>query len=67
MGAFGCGAYGNPPEIMARLFHEVLKEERYKNAFHNIVFAILDDHNTRKEHNPEGNFAPFAKEFENGI
>jgi hypothetical protein len=29
-----------------------------------IVFAILDDKNTGKEHNPEGNLAPFKSRIE---
>jgi uncharacterized protein (TIGR02452 family) len=64
LGAFGCGAYGTPPEDMARLFADVLKQDPYKGAFKKIVFAILDDANAYREHNPEGNFAPFKKTFE---
>lgn len=61
LGAFGCGAYGTPPEEMAKLFKEVISEKRYKNAFDYIVFSIIDDHNARKEHNPEGNLKPFQR------
>lgn len=61
LGAFGCGAYGTPPEEMAKLFKEVMSERPYKHAFKKIVFAILDDHNTHREHNPEGNFIPFKR------
>ena len=32
--------------------------------FKKIYFAIFDDHNSRKKHNPEGNFMPFKREFE---
>jgi len=39
LGAFGCGAFGNPPEVVARAFREVLAEQRYQ-AFRRIVFAI---------------------------
>ena len=28
-----------------------------------IVFAILEDHNSHKKHNKEGNFIPFKEEF----
>lgn len=38
LGAFGCGAFGNPPEIVAEAFHKIC--ERYKHNFHKIVFAI---------------------------
>lgn len=39
LGAFGCGAFGNPPEVVAKAFREVLAERRYQ-AFRRIVFAI---------------------------
>lgn len=29
-----------------------------------IVFSIIDDHNSRREHNPEGNVLPFLKVFD---
>ena len=64
LSAFGCGAYGNPPEQIAQLFKELLDSE-YKGYFREIVFAIFDDHNTYREHNPEGNLKPFKKIFEN--
>ena len=40
LGAFGCGAFGNPPSIVAPAFREVLAEERYLRAFTEIVFAV---------------------------
>ena len=40
LGAFGCGAFGNPPEVVARAFREVLEENRYGSAFARVVFAI---------------------------
>ena len=63
LGALGCGAFRNPPRHVARLFHEVMDESEFKNKYRRIVFAILDDHNARQHHNPEGNFKPFAEEF----
>lgn len=63
LGALGCGAFCNPPHYVARLFHEVMDEREFKNKYRLIVFAILDDHNAHKAHNPKGNFEPFAKEF----
>ena len=39
LGAFGCGAFGNPPEVVARAFREVLAEQRYQ-AFRRVVCAI---------------------------
>ena len=63
LGALGCGAFRNPPRHVARLFHEVIDEPEFKNRYRLIVFAILDDHNAHQNHNPEGNFKPFADEF----
>ena len=39
-GAYGCGAFGNPPAIVAKAFHEVLQENRYMGAFARVIFAI---------------------------
>ena len=64
LGALGCGAFRNPPRHVARLFHEVMLEEEFKNKYRHIVFAILEDHNSRRSHNPDGNLIPFKEEFE---
>lgn len=61
LGAYGCGAFGTPPEEMALLFKEVLNEDKYKDKFKKILFAIIDDKNSYKEHNPRGNFVPFKE------
>lgn len=63
LGALGCGAFCNPPHHVAKLFHEVFEEEEFIGKYKLLVFSILDDHNSRKAHNPEGNFKPFAVEF----
>ena len=63
LGALGCGAFRNPPAHIARLYHEVMEEEEFKNKYKLLVFAILDDHNARLKHNPDGNFLPFVREF----
>lgn len=53
LGAFGCGAFKNPPEVVAKAFHEVIDENNYSNYFKKIVFAI-----------PKGNnFYRFDDEF----
>jgi uncharacterized protein (TIGR02452 family) len=39
VGAFGCGAFKNPPTLVARAFNEVLKT--YRGYFDNIIFATL--------------------------
>lgn len=66
LGAWGCGAYANPASHIANLFHEVIEEAEFKNKYRKIVFAIMEDHNSRKSHNPEGNLIPFQREFCDG-
>lgn len=64
LGAFGCGAYGTPPDEMAQLFKTVISEEPYNHAFKKIIFAVLDDANAHREHNPDGNYLPFKRTFD---
>ena len=40
LGAFGCGGCGNDPVLVAEAFREVLREERYRNGFDRVVFAV---------------------------
>lgn len=63
LSAFGCGSYGNPPEQIAKIFKDVIDND-FNGCFKKIVFSIFDDHNTYKEHNPDGNLKPFKKIFE---
>ena len=63
LGALGCGAFRNPPSHIARLFHEVMEEPEFKNKYKLLLFAILDDHNAKLKHNPDGNYFPFVREF----
>merc|ERR1712166_401465 len=62
LSALGCGAFKNPPEHVAALFKEALLG-RFSGCFEHVVFAIFDDHNARKAHNPDGNLAPFQRIF----
>ncbi|MCB5265830.1 MAG: TIGR02452 family protein [Candidatus Cloacimonetes bacterium] len=63
LSAFGCGAFQNPPEHVARLFREVLAEEEFAHTFRLIVFAIIGDSFGHSRHNPQGNLLPFQLEF----
>ena len=69
LGAFGCGAFANPPEEEIieepeeETTEEVLEEPDYCDKFEKIVFAVLDDGNSHREHNPRGNYIPFAETF----
>lgn len=40
LGAFGCGAFKNPPELVAEAFCQVITEKNYRREFKQIVFAI---------------------------
>lgn len=57
LGAFGCGAFKNPPEVVAEAFHEVIAENGYADNFKKIVFAIKCNPNNTK------NLDVFQEEF----
>jgi len=59
LSAFGCGAFGNPPEVVAQLFHAGLQ----RSPLRSVRFCILNDHNAGSYHNPRGNFKPFQEVF----
>lgn len=40
LGAFGCGAFNNPPELVAEVFHKLLMIQGYAKYFKKIIFAI---------------------------
>lgn len=61
LGAFGCGAFRNPPHEIASLYREIINEH-YLGSFKRMIFAILDDPN-RGPHNPVGNLQPFQECF----
>ena len=63
VGAFGCGAFQNPPKHIARLFHEVIDEKEFKDKYKLIAFAILEDHNSPRG----GNLQPFIEEFKHKL
>jgi len=64
LSALGCGAFRNPPHHMAALFSEVFAEPEFQGSFKALVFAIIDDHNAWRPHNPEGNLRPFQRVFD---
>lgn len=55
LGAFGCGAFGNPPDAVAQLFRHCLTSAEFRGAFRIVVFAILEF-----KASDGGNFAAFA-------
>jgi uncharacterized protein (TIGR02452 family) len=64
LGAFGCGAFANPPHHIAELFKEIFFEGEFRSKFKLVVFSILEDHNSNKTHNPDGNILPFLEVFD---
>ena len=46
LGAFGCGAFANPPGHMAQLCKQVFEEPEFQGLFREIHFAIIEDHNS---------------------
>lgn len=44
LGAWGCGAFENPSELVAKAFKQVI-DEKYRCAFKNIVFAVKKSSN----------------------
>ena len=61
LGAWGCGAFHNPPEHMAEIFDAVLHEPEFENKFKVVRFAVIEDHNSR-----HSNYAPFDHQFNGG-
>lgn len=51
LSALGCGAFHNSPEAVATIFRELLIQEKYAFRFENIIFAILDDKNSKGNYN----------------
>ena len=61
----GCGAFKNPPLGQAKLWRKILfQDSEFDGKFKKIIFAIFDDHNTGKQHNPFGNYLPFIQTFD---
>ena len=40
LGAFGCGAFNNPPELVAEAFRQNLEERGLRDCFRRVAFAI---------------------------
>jgi uncharacterized protein (TIGR02452 family) len=60
LGAWGCGAFGNDPELVAQLFDEALSGP-FLAAYREIVFAILDSWPGRRI------IGPFERRFGNAV
>jgi hypothetical protein len=60
-GAMGCGAWQNPPQHVASIFHKVLKE--YDGIIDNYIFAILRNYNNDDD-DSENNYDIFKTVFQ---
>ena len=58
LGAFGCGVFKNPPNLVAKAFYTVLVEESYDKYFENIIFAIPTNSSVSLD-----NYNVFLKQF----
>lgn len=63
LGAFGCGAFKNPPRLVAQAFKTVIDEHQYRRKFKNIVFAIKEE--SEKDYGQ--NYCAFYEVFEGGL
>jgi uncharacterized protein (TIGR02452 family) len=43
LSALGCGAFKNPPDIVANIFYNVLVKQGYKNYFDEVIFSITGE------------------------
>ena len=63
LGAWGCGAFGNDPDMVSDMFYKALKDFRYgkmreKDVFRRIVFAVLNRSGNSR------NLDAFARNFD---
>lgn len=61
LGAWGCGAFGNDPGMVAETAHEVLSTEEFRGALDRVVFAIPS-----RWRRSEKNLTAFRRVFEEG-
>ncbi|MBS0634943.1 MAG: TIGR02452 family protein [Verrucomicrobia bacterium] len=58
LGAWGCGAFENDPQLVAETIKEVLQEKEFKGAFSVVAFPIL-----QVPYNRQNNLEIFRKAF----
>ena len=59
LGAWGCGAFHNPPKHIAELFREVMDEQEFAGAFRRICFAV-----NNRPSQPDTNYRAFKEVFD---
>ena len=55
LGAFGCGAFGNEPQLVSKTFKKILIDEEYYKYFEKVHFAIFTIGNETKNINEFNN------------
>lgn len=61
LGAFGCGAFGNPNEEVAKMWQAVFAEPEFTGGWwEDVIFAVLDDGGARGN----GNFQVFHQRLD---
>ncbi len=58
LGAWGCWVFKNDPNRMSEFFKNILVEEGYSGLYDQVVFAIINDHNS-----VGSNYEIFKKRF----
>ena len=61
LGAWGCGAFKNPVDVMAGLFKEVSEDPEFKDRYRAVWFACMEK--TGRKDPATGKFAPFYNLF----
>lgn len=61
LGAFGCGAFHNPPELVARQLAKLLYDEGYGNYFWRVLIAVKPGKGTIDS--KEENYSVFRRVF----
>ncbi len=56
----GCGAFCQPPKHVSEILMQLISSE-FSDVFKEIHISIIDDHNTGKQHNPNGNYSAFEQ------
>jgi len=62
LGAFGCGAFANDPQMVSKIFKKILIDEGYFKYFINVHFAIFTmPHETKNLYQFKDTFSKYIK------